>query len=107
MRLAIAVTRIAGRRSPPAQMCFLLDLHERFSLVNPFWKWPTLSRKGVSAQVSNDAKSNEITAVPELLRMLAPRGAIVTADALKDQCAIVGQSVDQGGDYALALKGNP
>ncbi len=37
----------------------------------------------VLAQVATDAKSNEITAVPRLLRMLALKGAIVTADALK------------------------
>ncbi len=60
----------------------------------------------VLAQIATDAKSNEITAVPKLLEMLTLKGTIVTADALNCQRAIAGQIVDQGGDYALALKGN-
>jgi predicted transposase YbfD/YdcC len=60
----------------------------------------------VLAQIATDAKSNEITAVPKLLRMLALKGAIVTADALNCQRAIAEQIVEQKGDYALALKGN-
>ena len=60
----------------------------------------------VLAQIATDAKSNEITAVPKLLRMLALKGAIVTADALNCQRAIAEQIVEQEGDYALALKGN-
>jgi predicted transposase YbfD/YdcC len=60
----------------------------------------------VLAQVATDAKSNEITAVPKLLRMLALKGTIVTTDALNCQRAIAGQIVAQEGDYALALKGN-
>src|SRR5271166_4205827 len=47
-----------------------------------------------------------ITAVPKLLEMLRLKGTIVTADALNCQRAIAQQIVDQGGDYALALKGN-
>ena len=60
----------------------------------------------VLAQIATDAKSNEITAVPKLLEMLTLKGTIVTADALNCQRAIARQIVDQGGDYALALKGN-
>jgi len=60
----------------------------------------------VLAQIATDAKSNEITAVPKLLRMLTLKGTIVTADALNCQRAIAGQIVEQEGDYALALKGN-
>jgi predicted transposase YbfD/YdcC len=60
----------------------------------------------VLAQIATDAKSNEITAVPKLLRMLALEGTIVTADALHCQRAIAAQIVEQKGDYALALKGN-
>jgi predicted transposase YbfD/YdcC len=60
----------------------------------------------VLAQMATDAKSNEITAVPRLLRMLSLKGAIVTADALNCQRAIAEQIVAQKGDYALALKGN-
>ena len=60
----------------------------------------------VLAQIATDAKSNEITAVPALLEMLSLKGTIVTVDALNCQRAIARQIVDQGGDYALALKGN-
>jgi predicted transposase YbfD/YdcC len=60
----------------------------------------------VLAQVASDTKSNEITAVPKLLAMLSLKGTIVTVDALNCQRSIARQIVDQGGDYALALKGN-
>ena len=50
------------------------------------------------AQVATDAKSNEITAVPALLKLLSLKGTIVTADALNCQRAIARQIVDQGGD---------
>jgi predicted transposase YbfD/YdcC len=60
----------------------------------------------VLAQVATDEKSNEITAVPKLLEMLSLKGTIVTVDALNCQREIARQIVDQGGDYALALKGN-
>jgi predicted transposase YbfD/YdcC len=60
----------------------------------------------VLAQVATDTKSNEITAVPALLKMLSLKGTIVTTDAMNCQRAIAQQIVDQGGDYCLALKGN-
>ncbi len=60
----------------------------------------------VLAQVATDAKSNEITAVPKLLALLCLKGTIVTADALNCQRSIAEQIVDQGGNYALALKEN-
>jgi predicted transposase YbfD/YdcC len=51
-------------------------------------------------------KSNEITAIPELLRLVDIQGAIITIDALGTQKAIAAQIVDSGADYVLALKGN-
>jgi len=51
-------------------------------------------------------KSNEITAIPELLRALDIRGCIVTLDAMGCQTAIAESIVVGGGDYLLALKGN-
>jgi len=60
----------------------------------------------VLGQIATDAKSNEITAVPKLLEMLSLKGCIVSVDALNCQREIARQIVDQGGDYALALKGN-
>jgi predicted transposase YbfD/YdcC len=60
----------------------------------------------VLAQIATDAKSNEITAVPNLLEMLSLKGTIVTTDALNCQRTIAQRIIDKGGDYALALKGN-
>ena len=60
----------------------------------------------VLGQIATDAKSNEITAVPKLLEMLSLKGCIVSVDALNCQREIARQIVDQGGDYAMALKGN-
>jgi predicted transposase YbfD/YdcC len=53
-----------------------------------------------------DGKSNEITAIPELLDMLALEGAIVTIDAMGTQKDIAGKIVAKKADYVLALKGN-
>jgi predicted transposase YbfD/YdcC len=53
-----------------------------------------------------DGKSNEITAIPKLIKMLELKGAIVTIDAMGCQKEIAKQIVDEGGDYVLALKGN-
>lgn len=60
----------------------------------------------VLGQVATDAKSNEITAIPELLRLLELKGAIVTIDAAGTQTAIAEQIVTAGADYVLALKSN-
>jgi predicted transposase YbfD/YdcC len=60
----------------------------------------------VLGQIKTDTKSNEITAIPELLHLLAIKGCIVTIDAMGCQTAIAGQIQDQGGDYLLALKSN-
>jgi predicted transposase YbfD/YdcC len=51
-------------------------------------------------------KSNEITAIPELLGVLDLEGAVVSIDAMGCQTAIAAQIVAQQGDYVLALKGN-
>jgi predicted transposase YbfD/YdcC len=60
----------------------------------------------VLAQVKTDEKSNEINAIPKLLSLLDIKGCIVTIDAMGCQKKIAGQIIDQGGDYALAVKGN-
>jgi len=57
-------------------------------------------------QVACDEKSNEITAIPELLRLVDIKGAIITIDAMGTPKAIAEQVVDGGGDFVLALKGN-
>lgn len=57
-------------------------------------------------QVACAAKSNEITAIPEVLRLVDIKGAIITIDAMGAQKAIAAQIIDGEGDYVLALKGN-
>ena len=57
-------------------------------------------------QVACAEKSNEITAIPELLRLVDIKGAIVTIDAMGTQKAIAAQIIDGEADYVLALKGN-
>lgn len=60
----------------------------------------------VLGQMSTDAKSNEITAVSELLDMLDLTGCIVTADAMSSQKAIVAKITEKEADYAIGLKDN-
>jgi len=67
--------------------------------------WATTSGL-VLGQVATDAKSNEITAIPVLLKLLDLEGATVTTDAMGCQTAIATQIVEQGADYVLALKDN-
>src|SRR3989338_4834646 len=57
-------------------------------------------------QLACAEKSNEITAVPKLLKLLELSGCIVTADAMSCQKKIVKTIVEQGADYVLAVKGN-
>jgi predicted transposase YbfD/YdcC len=57
-------------------------------------------------QVACEEKSNEVTAIPELLRLVDITGAIITIDAIGTQKAIAEQIIDGGADYVLALKGN-
>jgi predicted transposase YbfD/YdcC len=51
-------------------------------------------------------KSNEITALPQLLQSLNLQGSLISMDAMGTQREIVKQIIDQGGDYLVALKGN-
>ena len=60
----------------------------------------------VLGQVATADKSNEITAIPALLRLLALEGCTVTIDAMGCQTAIAAQVIAQGADYVLALKDN-
>ena len=57
-------------------------------------------------QVATDEKSNEITAIPELLKLIDLKGSVITIDAMGTQKAIAAQIVEGGADYVLALKGN-
>jgi predicted transposase YbfD/YdcC len=57
-------------------------------------------------QVACAEKSNEITAIPELLRLVDIKGSIITIDAMGTQKAIAEQIIEGEADYVLALKGN-
>jgi predicted transposase YbfD/YdcC len=57
-------------------------------------------------QVACAEKSNEITAIPELLALVDIQGTIITIDAMGTQKAIAAQIIDGEADYVLALKGN-
>jgi len=60
----------------------------------------------VLGQVKTTEKSNEITAIPELLDILDIAGYIVTIDAMGTQKEIAEKIIKKKGDYVLALKGN-
>jgi len=67
--------------------------------------WSSENRM-VLGQVKTDEKSNEITAIPKLLKILSLKNCIVTIDAMGCQKSIASQVINEGGDYLLALKGN-
>ena len=60
----------------------------------------------VLGQTRTDAKSNEITAIPELLKLLDVSGCIVSIDAMGCQKEIAQTILEGGADYLLAVKGN-
>ena len=60
----------------------------------------------VLGQVATDQKSNEITAIPQLLRTLDVAGCLVTIDAMGTQTAIAGEIRERGADYVLCVKDN-
>ena len=67
--------------------------------------WATEARLSLG-EVAVEGKSNEIKAIPELLKLLDLKGALVTIDAIGCQKAIARQIVDKGGNYLLAVKAN-
>ncbi|MBX2971733.1 MAG: ISAs1 family transposase [Flavobacteriales bacterium] len=67
--------------------------------------WSSLNQV-VLAQMMVDGKSNEITAIPELLALLDLKGAIVSIDAMGCQTAIAEKIIEREGNYLLGLKGN-
>lgn len=67
--------------------------------------WATNNRL-VLGQVKVDSKSNEITAIPELIKVLSLRGCIVTIDAIGCQKEIVKLIAKQEADYVITLKKN-
>ena len=67
--------------------------------------WATKNRL-VLGQLAGDKKSNEITAIPELIKLLELAGCIVTIDAIGCQKEIVKLITEQSADYIISLKKN-
>ena len=82
--------------------------HDKRNGLGPLWlvsAWGV--DRGISlGQLATDEKSNEITAIPQLLANLELKDTVVTIDAAGCQRAIAKQIVDAKGDYVFSLKGN-
>ena len=82
--------------------------HDKRNGLGPLWlvsAWAV--DRGISlGQLATDEKSNEITAIPQLLANLELKDTVVTIDAAGCQRAIAKQIVDAKGDYVFSLKGN-
>lgn len=81
------------------------DKHTGKSAIYMVSAWATENQL-VLGQRKVDDKSNEITAIPKLLKLLEIKGCIVTVDAIGTQTKIAKSIVDQGGDYILGVKEN-
>lgn len=78
------------------------DEHNAYHVVSAF-----ISEHSITlGEVKTEEKSNEITAVPKLIKLINVRNAIITADAMSCQKDIIEAVTNQGGDYVVALKGN-
>lgn len=93
----IAIDGKTARRSFKAR--------ERTSPLHTVSAWSS-QHQLVLGQVAVDDKSNEITAIPELLNLLDIENSIVTPDAMGCQREIAKQLIKGKADYVLALKGN-
>nr|WP_315854643.1 ISAs1 family transposase [Aporhodopirellula rubra] len=82
--------------------------HDRRKGLGPLWLVSAWSvDRGISlGQLATDEKSNEITAIPELLANIEIKDAVITIDAAGCQRKIAKTIVDGKGDYVLSLKGN-
>ena len=81
------------------------DRATRKTAINMVSAW-ACENQLVLGQVKVDDKSNEITAIPELLEMLEIAGCIVTTDAMGCQTEIAAKIIEKEADYVLAVKGN-
>jgi predicted transposase YbfD/YdcC len=99
-KLGISLIHIDGKTAKGAY-----DREGQLKALHPVSAWS--SEHGlVLAQQKVDRKSNEITAVPLLLKLLQLKGTIVTLDAMGTQIDIARQIKQAEGEYVLALKGN-
>jgi predicted transposase YbfD/YdcC len=99
-KLGIELIHIDGKTAKGSY-----DREEKLKAMHSVSAWS--SEHGlVLAQQKVDSQSNEITAVPLLLKLLNLKGAVVTLDAMGTQTQIAVQIKQAQGDYVLALKGN-
>jgi len=103
-----AVFNISKSKIVPIDGKTLRGSHDRASGKNPIHMvnaWCV--ENGISlGQIKTSEKSNEITAIPELIKMLELDNCIVTIDAMGTQTKIAKAIINKGADYVLALKGN-
>lgn len=86
-------------------LCGSFDSRRNQSPIHMVSAWA--NKAGLTlGQIKVDEKSNEITAIPELLDSLDVQDCIVTIDAMGTQKKIARKITEKGGDYILALKGN-
>lgn len=76
--------------------------HKAYHVVSAF----VAENQLTLGEIATEEKSNEITAVPELLTMLEIKNSTITADAMSCQKEIVKTITDKKADYVIALKGN-
>lgn len=78
------------------------DRNSTIHMVNAF----ATGNRMVLGQIKTDEKSNEITAIPELIQLLDISGALISTDAMGCQVNIADQILDGGGDYLFGVKEN-
>lgn len=86
-------------------LCRSYDKSRRRSAIHMISAFPTMNSL-VLGQIKTDEKSNEITAIPELLNMLDIKGKMITTDTMGCQKDIAEKIRRQGGDYLFSVKGN-
>lgn len=79
--------------------------HIHHKLIHMVSAW-AVANGIVLGQIKTDEKSNEITAIPELIKQFELKNTIVSIDAMGCQKTIAKQIIDKGGDYIFSLKGN-
>ncbi len=106
------VAALIREKIPGEVVCFdgqterrTVEKHLNLSGIHLLNAWSADNRICIG-QLKVDDKSNEITAMPELMESLDLKNTIITADALNTQKTIVTKAIDCGADYLLPVKGN-
>lgn len=86
-------------------ICASRDVPKNKKAIHVVSAWAAQNRL-VLGEVATSEKSNEITAIPELLEMLEIKGCIVTIDAMGTQTKIAEKIIEKGADYVLPVKEN-